>query len=131
MVKSNSFLIDTEIFIWGMENSLSLSSKLKSLLRDPKNQIFLSTASVWEIVIRKAKGTLKVPKNIEESIKKAGFKILSIEISHVLEVEKLPSYQDHRDPFDRMLISQAKAENLTLITSDPKIWKYKVSILKA
>lgn len=131
MVKSDSFLIDTQIFIWGMEKSSSLSSEIKTLLQDPGNQIFLSVASVWEMVIKKSKGRLKTPKNIKESIKEAEFKLLPIEISHVLEVEKLPNYKDHKDPFDRILISQAKVENLTLITSDPQIWKYKISILKA
>ena len=56
------------------------------------------------------------------------FEALSIDLNHILELEKLPDY--HKDPFDRILISQAKAENLTLISSDRKIWKYKIKTLK-
>lgn len=130
MVKSNSFLIDTEIFIWGMEKSSKLSSKVRLLLENQENQIFISIASIWEMVIKGGKGKLKLPKNIEEDIEVAGFKILPIEVPHVLAVKELPNYQDHKDPFDRILISQAKVENLTLITSDPKIWKYKITMLR-
>ena len=86
-------------------------------------------ASIWEIVIKRAKGRLKLPKNIEEGINEASFKVLPIEITHAIEVGNLPSH--HNDPFDRILISQAKVENLTLVTSDPKIWKYKVNLIKA
>lgn len=130
-LRGNSFLIDTEIFIWGMEKSSKLSSKIEKILENPENQIFISVASIWEIVIKKAKGRLKLPKSIEEGINNAGFKTLSIEITHVLGVGKLPNYKDHNDPFDRMLISQARVENLTLITSDQKMWKYKLALLKA
>ena len=131
MVKSNSFLIDTQIFIWGMEKSPKLSSKLKILLEDTENQVFISVASMWEMVIKQARGKLKLPQSIEKGIKDAGFKILSIEALHVLSISKLRFYKDHNDPFDMILISQAKVENLTLITSDPKIWKYKLSLIKA
>lgn len=131
MLESNIFLIDTEILIWGMEKSPKLSVKIKALLENTENQIFVSAASVWEIVIKKAKGRLKTPDDLEGGIKEAGFKFLPIGISHVLGVGKLPNFKDHKDPFDRVLISQAKAENLILITSDPKILRYKLSLLKA
>lgn len=122
------YLIDTHIFIWWMENT-RLSDKLMSLLNDPANRVFLSVASIWEMVIKKAKGRLKIPRDIEGGVKTSRFMVLPIEISHVLGVDKLPHY--HHDPFDRILISQAKAERLTLITSDPKIRKYNLSLVKA
>ncbi len=127
----NRFLIDTQIFIWGMERNKKLPTSIISILQNSEYEIFISVASVWEIVIKKAKGSLKTPQNLEESIKEAGFKLLSIELSHALGVGKLPFYKDHKDPFDRVLISQAKVETLILITTDPKIWKYKIPLMKA
>ena len=126
MARSDSFLIDTQIFIWAMEENKKLPLKIRSILQDPETEIFLSVASVWEIVIKQAKGKLMTPKNIEESVRQTGFNILPIEISHALEIDKLPSHKDHNDPFDRMLIAQAKAENLNLITTDQKIKKYDI-----
>lgn len=128
MASNRGFLLDTQIFIWWMEKSPRLSNELLKLLNDPQDQILLSVASVWEMVIKKGKKKLKTPKDIEGGIKASGFSILPIEISHVLAVEKLPLY--HKDPFDRVLVAQAQAENLTLITSDQKIWKYSINILK-
>lgn len=80
------------------------------------------------MVIKKGKKKLKAPKDIEGGIKASGFSILPIEFFHVLAVEKLPLY--HKDPFDRVLVAQSQVENLTLITSDQKIWKYDIDILK-
>lgn len=125
-----SYLVDTQIFIWLMEDSKKLPAKIKTLLQDP-NDVFISIASVWEIVIKQTKGSLKTPADIEGGIKEAGLKLLGIEISHILGLKNLPLYKNHKDPFDRILISQTKIENLTLITSDPKIWQYKISVVKA
>lgn len=124
-----SYLIDTHIFIWLMENNKKVSPQIKVLLRSPSVNVFISIASIWEIVIKQTKGQLKTPKDIEGGIESSGFTILPIEISHVLETGKLSNC--HNDPFDRILIAQAKVENLTLITADPKIWKYKTPIIKA
>lgn len=123
-----NYLIDTQIFIWGMENSTRLSTQVKEILKDPTNQVYLSVASIWEIVIKVAKNKLKVPKDIEASIQNSEFKILDIDLNHVLGISKLPSI--HEDPFDRIIISQTQVEGLTLITSDSKIWRYKVKLLK-
>lgn len=129
MENNKRFLIDTQIFIWWMENSERISKKLYDLLNNPHNEVFLSAASVWELVIKKGKKKLKGTVNIQEGIKASNFSILSIEIAHVLGVEKLPHI--HKDPFDRILIAQSQVENVTLITSDEKIMKYKVSAIKA
>lgn len=122
------YLIDTNIFIWWMEKNRRLSKDIFDLLNNPQNQIFLSVASIWEIIIKKAKKKLKTPRDVEGGIKASGFIIIDIEMPHVLEVEKLPRY--HNDPFDRILISQSRMENLTFITSDEKIWKYDLPLLK-
>ncbi len=120
------YLLDTHVFIWWMEKNKRLPDKLMNLINDPQNEVYLSVVNVWEIVIKNAKGKLKSPKDIKGGIQKSSFVLLPIDINHVLEVEKLPDI--HKDPFDRILIAQAKVENLTLITSDEKIWKYKQSL---
>ena len=123
-----NYLLDTHVFIWAMEVSQKLHQNIKDMISDPNNIIFVSVATIWEIMIKKRKG-LKVPKDILGGIKKSNFVLLPIDISHVLEVEKLPDI--HKDPFDRILIAQAKVESLTLITTDQKIWKYKLSLIQA
>lgn len=123
------YLIDTHIFIWAMENKKSLSESIKNEITDPNNTVFISVATVWEIIIKNAKKKLKAPKDIKGDIEASNFQLLPIGIEHVLEVKKLLNI--HKDPFDRILIAQTKAEGLTLITSDAKIWKYKIPLVKA
>ncbi len=129
MVRSKVYLIDTQIFLWFLNDDKNLSSSIKNILIDPTNQILVSVASIWEILLKKKKGTLKIPKNIEEAISVSGFSLLPIDIHHVLALESLPHI--HNDPFDRILIAQAKSIPLTLISSDKKIWKYNLSLVKA
>lgn len=128
MVSNNHFLLDTHVFIWLMQADKRINPNLRTLIQDPTNNIFISVATVWEIVIKKGLRKIKVPKDIEGGIKYAGLSIMPIELSHVLYVEDLPVY--HKDPFDRILIAQAKVENLTFITHDKQIWKYDVDALK-
>lgn len=124
-----SYLLDTQIFIWWMEENKRLPAKIKAIIDNPANSIFLSVVIPWEIVIKLKNNKLKVPKNFVEFVTNGVFEILPIQMSHVLEVGKLQLH--HKDPFDRILISQAKVEGLTLITSDEKIWKYKIPLIKA
>lgn len=123
------YLLDTHVFIWWMEENRRLSAETKAIIDDPLNDIFISVVTPWEIVIKIKAKKLKVPKNYASYVLNSIFELLPIEISHVLGIEKLPDI--HKDPFDRILISQARAENLTLITHDPKIWEYKVPLIKA
>ncbi len=127
MEKNNNFLIDTHIFILWMENSNLLSKDRYQLLNNSQNEIFISIASIWEIIIKKPKNKITVPMNIEEGILSSGFSPLPIKLSHILALEQLPIY--HNDPFDRILITQAKTENLTFVTDDAKIKKYDLKIV--
>ena len=86
-----------------MEKNKQLDKGLYDLLNNAWNQIFLSVVSIWEIVIKKSKGKLKIARDLEEGVKLSGFDVLPIEISHALALEKLPVF--HKDPFDRMLIA--------------------------
>lgn len=128
MDKNERYLLDTHIFIWWMEKSKKLSMVLYNFLNDPDKYIVLSTASVWEMVIKNKRGKLNLPEDLRSDLEKSGFGILNIDLSHILKVGELPFF--HHDPFDRLLVAQAKVENLTLITSDEKIQKYDLSILK-
>ncbi|OGH47217.1 MAG: hypothetical protein A3A51_01660 [Candidatus Levybacteria bacterium RIFCSPLOWO2_01_FULL_39_10] len=125
---SKRFLIDTQVFIWLMEKSNKFPSSLFDVLSSPQNQIFLSVASVWEIIIKKEKKKLKLSANIKADAVKSGFSILPIEMEHVLGIEKLPHI--HKDPFDRILIAQSKVERLIFITVDKTLHRYNTKFLK-
>ena len=123
------YLLDTNIFLWCLNGDKKLKDKIREAIKDSKNQIFVSIASAWEISIKHRAGKLPLKTTLKKCFENSPFEILNINLSHVLPMEKLPLL--HKDPFDRILISQAKVENLTLITSDEKIWKYDLSLLKA
>src|SRR5258708_22233470 len=114
----NKFLLDTHVFIWWMEKNRLLTKNLEEILMNPKNAIFLSAASVWEMTIKKKLGKLKLPKNWKATLTESRFELLPIQLEHVFETENLPLH--HKDPFDRMLVAQAKIEDCILLTIDPK-----------
>lgn len=126
MAKTKGFILDTHIFIWWMDKDKRLRKEVITILRDHQFTVFLSIASIWEMIIKKGKGKLVTSIDIEEGIKASGFSLLPIELSHVLTIDTLPLH--HKDPFDRILIAQAIKENLVLITDDVKMRKYKVKI---
>ncbi len=128
MENNKGFLLDTHIFIWWMEGKKELKKEVKTILKDPHSQVYLSVASVWEMVIKINKKKLKLSVNLHKGIRTSRFQSLMITMPHVFELEHLPTY--HTDPFDRLLIAQAKAENFTLITADPKIAKYPITVMK-
>lgn len=124
------YLLDTHIFVWSLNNDRRLKDSIKKILVDPEQMILVSVVSAWELSIKsKARPGFKLGTSIKEAFNISGFEILPIFFEHALAVEKLPLY--HKDPFDRILISQALAEDLTLITSDQKIWKYELKLIKA
>jgi PIN domain nuclease of toxin-antitoxin system len=123
------YLLDTHAFLWFVADDNRLSSKAKSIIQDSNNEIFFSAASAWEMAIKSKLGRLKLGGNLEsfiiEQLTENSFGPLSITISHSLYTEKLP--QIHKDPFDRIMISQSNVENMVLITRDKEIREYKVS----
>lgn len=124
------YLLDTHIFLWSLNNDKKLKDFVKDILTNPENVIYTSVISAWEISIKlKTHPGFKLRTSIREAFAVSKFEILPVSFEHSLEVHKLPLY--HKDPFDRLLIAQAKAEKLTLITSDSKIWKYKIPVIKA
>jgi len=122
-----NFLLDTHILLWWLENDSKLSGEIRSVVSDPNNLIFVSAISSWEIAIKQSLGKLTLPNNLEEALDISRFEVLSITLAHGIRVADLPMH--HKDPFDRMLISQALVEGLTIITVDNKFKLYEVSLL--
>lgn len=124
------YLLDTHIFLWSLNNDRRLKDPIKKILIDSGNIIYVSVSCAWELGIKlKTNPGFKLKTTIREAFTISGFEVLPISFEHALQVYKLPLY--HKDPFDRILISQAKIEGLSLITSDKKIWKYKIPLIKA
>ena len=125
------YLLDTCTWIFLLTDSSKLSDRQKEAILSPSNTIYLSVVSAWEMTIKISKGKLKLPKLLDnlifESCIKDGYKILDLDIFSVLNAKNLPAR--HQDPFDRMLISQAIDNDLTIITSDSKFSLYEVKLI--
>ena len=116
------YLLDTHIFLWWISDSGQLSKEVFDIISDGSNQIYISSASIWEIAIKEALGKLTVNANLDNSIEKNGF--IELKVSAVCANATKKLEQIHRDPFDRMLISQAIEGNMVLITVDGYIIQY-------
>ena len=124
-----NILVDTHVVLWWLDDPKKLSDKARQLIESIENNIFVSSAVVWEIIIKKSIGKLKAPDNLLEMLKGEGFISLSITDQHAIRLEQLPPI--HQDPFDRIQIAQALTEGLTLITIDKKILQYDLACIKA
>ncbi|MEH2327682.1 type II toxin-antitoxin system VapC family toxin [Nostoc sp.] len=121
-----SFLLDTHILLWFLENDSKLSDQVREVITNPENVIFVSAISAWEISIKQSLGKLIVPGNLQEALRFSRFEVLSMTLAHGIKVADLPLH--HKDPFDRMLIAQALVEGLTIITVDQKFKFYDVPL---
>jgi len=117
------YLLDTHYLLWSLYEPEKLSKKAIELLEDSNNIIFFSAASIFEIVIKESIGKIKVEDNIANTLIKSGFLELSITAKHAENLKSVPLL--HKDPFDRILLSQAIIESLTLITKDHQLQQYK------
>lgn len=124
-----AYLLDTHALLWWLGDPSQLSDQARTVIADPEHRILLSAASAWEMSIKQRLGRLDFPPNLEEVLEKDQIEPLPITIAHALGVGSLPMH--HQDPFDRMLIAQAKHEQLILITRDAQIEQYEVQTLKA
>ena len=127
MSNPQGYLLDTHIFLWSLDETKRLTKEVAKILKDPRNRIFVSVATAWEMSIKQKKGKLPLKTTLEVCFRKSNFEILEIKLPHILQLENLPPY--HKDPFDRMLVAQAIVEKLMIITADEKIRKYDVSVL--
>ncbi len=124
-------LLDTHTFLWWNLDAPQLSAEALEFIAKGSNEIFLSAASAWEIAIKAAKGRLTLPEPpdqyVAERMRLHRFSALPIELSHALEVYRLPDI--HQDPFDRLLIAQSQLEDIPLLTADPEIHRYRVEVI--
>ncbi len=123
------YLLDTHVVLWWVTEPKKIRPKIQKIIADGKNKIFISSASLWEMAIKKSIGRLTMPHNLIEILISDGFEILPIVAEEALGVADLPLI--HLDPFDRLLIIQAKLHDLILITADSKMTEYPVVILEA
>ncbi|SOY27683.1 PIN domain protein [Acetatifactor muris] len=120
-------LLDTHIILWVLENNVKLPEKAREIIEDERNQIYYSTASVWEIAIKHMARPDKMRIDGQSFSKKcmdSGFEMLPVYDRHVYGVETLSRSDDappHNDPFDRIMLSQAKVDKLRFITHDSLI----------
>lgn len=121
-----SLLLDTHVVLWWFADEPRLPEEVKARL-DREPDVHLSAVTVWEIAIKQSLGKLAGPGDLLERIQGAGFVELPIRHDHAVTAGRLPLI--HRDPFDRMLVAQAKCEGLTLVTADPWCQKYEVPLL--
>ncbi len=122
-------LLDTHAFLWWLDDNSIMSGKARKAISNPDNLVFVSAASVWEIRIKEALGKITIPKNFQAVLEEQPFEMLAITVDHAHALGMLPMI--HRDPFDRMLIAQARIEKLTIITHDGLFKKYHIPVIKA
>jgi PIN domain nuclease of toxin-antitoxin system len=123
-----SLLLDTHIVLWWLADDAELPDDIKDRL-DHEPDVHVSAATLWEIAIKQALGKITAPADLPERIRGSGFRELPIGFTHAMTAGRLPLI--HKDPFDRMLVAQARCENLTLVTRDPYCQQYGVQILRA
>lgn len=119
-------LLDTHVLLWAMLNDPRLTSAQVRAISE--GEVYLSSASVWEVGIKRAIGKLDVPENLFEIAVDAGCRPLPISLTHAKAAAALPPH--HSDPFDRMLVAQARCERLSLASSDSKFGAYDVELVR-
>ena len=126
-------LVDTQVWLWTLVDDVRLGPDARRLLAARKNEPLLSAASAWEIAIKFRLGKLVLPADPEAFVPsrllRDGIGSLPVDVRHALRVASLPGL--HRDPFDRLLVAQAQVEDLPILTADPLIGRYDVTVIPA
>ena len=129
MKNNMQYLLDTHVLLWWLTEPEKIKNKAQEIIKNRSNHIFVSSVSLWEMAIKKSIGKLTLPHNLLEAIATENFKLLPIMPNESLGVADLPFL--HSDPFDRLLIIQAKLNDLVIITNDSKIVEYPVVTIDA
>jgi PIN domain nuclease of toxin-antitoxin system len=124
-----NLLLDTHALLWWLDDNPSMTKNAKEIISDGMNAVFVSAAVIWEIEIKKALGKLRIPSDFREVLDHQSFEMLPVTVEHAHEVGSLPNL--HRDPFDRMVIAQARVEGFTVVTRDTVFGKYRIPIIQA
>ena len=125
-------LLDTHVWLWWQMLPERLGAAARDAIASADSEVFLSAVSTWEMAIKVAAGKLQLPRPMDEMIPESllrdDFRSLALQPHHCFELARLPML--HRDPFDRMLVAQARAEKLTLVTVDSELERYDVALLR-
>nr|WP_281419306.1 type II toxin-antitoxin system VapC family toxin [Marinobacterium ramblicola] len=121
--------MDTHVLLWWLSDDAVLGTKAKEVIANPQNQVYVSAASTWEISIKRSLGKLQTPDDMSSIIEEEGFLPLPVSLYHGDQAGQLPDL--HKDPFDRMLIAQAQAEGLIIVTHDEAVTQYPVRTMAA
>jgi PIN domain nuclease of toxin-antitoxin system len=122
-------LLDSDVLLWWLAGSDKLSETTANVIADEATDTVVSVATVWEIAIKQSIGKLKIDGDLRQHMRDQFFRELPVVGDHAAAVRELPWH--HKDPFDRLLIAQARCEGLTLVTADSAIPAYDVPILSA
>ena len=127
-----NLLLDTHVLLWSLADDAKLGAAARAAIVDPDNTVYVSAVSAWEIAIKAALGRVDMPRHagrwLPDALRRTSFVELGVTVKHALGVEELPPH--HADPFDRLLVAQARAEELTLVTADPLVARYDVPTLR-
>jgi len=122
------FLLDTHTLLWFIDGDAQMSSKARATVEDMTNEVAVSVASLFEIAIKLKIGKLSLRKSLAEFIGDVGgasIKVISIADAHLITYQNLPDVPDHRDPFDKLILATAIAEDSVVISADPKFKNYR------
>ena len=122
-----TLLLDTHALLWWLADDPQLPHLAREAIRGHREPVYVSAVSAWEITVKRTQGKLEVPEEWVSAVEEDGFVRLEITWDHVLEVGELPDV--HRDPFDRLLVAQARVEGMTLVTGDAMIASYGTPVL--
>ena len=128
MTTPKRLLLDTHVVLWWLADDPTLSAELKATI-DEEVDVFVSAATVWEVAIKQQLGKITAPSDLPERIRDSELANLPITSDHAIAAGRLPLI--HQDPFDRMLIAQARSEQLTLVTRDKALHDYDVPLMQA
>lgn len=124
-------LLDTHVLLWWNLDDDRLSSAARDVIRDGRTEVLVSVASLWEVAIKAAKGKIELPiaadAYLDDRLRSNRWSTLSIDQRHVLHAAALPMI--HADPFDRVLVAQARLESIPIVTIDPAITRYDVETI--
>lgn len=121
-----AYLLDSHVLVWWLADQLD--AEVTEAINHPDHVVWVSAVTPWELAIKRAAGRLDSPDDVLEAIDEEGFRSLEITGAHGERAATLPAH--HRDPFDRMLVAQAQAEDLTLVSRDRAFEQYEVDLLR-
>lgn len=122
-------LLDTHVLLWWLGDQEQLGERAAKAIATGRSDVIVSVATLWELAIKQSIGKIRIDGDLQAHLRMQAFAELSVVSKHAYTVRDLPLH--HRDPFDRLLVAQARCEGLTLVTADRRLSDYDVPILPA